>query len=67
MILGNLFTKQKHTQRIWKQAYGSQRGDVERGDQMGSWVWHIHKLKRKDGCTGITDSHCCTSETNRKF
>ena len=41
----NLFTKQKHTHRLWKQTYSYQRGKGERwrgGDKLGVWDWHIH-------------------------
>ena len=33
----NVFTKWKQTQRLGKQTYGYQRGNVERRDKLGVW------------------------------
>ena len=42
MIQMNLFAKQKHTHRLWKQTYGYQRGTVGVRDGLEFWDWHMH-------------------------
>ena len=43
----NLFTKQKQTQRLQKQTYGSQRGKMRRRDGLGvgGWDWYLHTIQ----------------------
>ena len=40
----NLFTKQKQTCRLYKQAYGGQRGQVRGRGGAGVWDWHRHTM-----------------------
>ena len=47
MIQMNLFTKQKQTQGLQKQTYGSQRGKMRRRDGLGvrGWDWYLHTIQ----------------------
>ena len=57
MIQMNLFTKQKHTHRFWKQTYSYQlpKGKGGGGDKLRVWDWHIHttiyKIDNQQGST----------------
>ena len=41
----NLYAEHKQRLRLWKQTYGYQKGQVERGmDGVGGWYWHMHTV-----------------------